>query len=90
MNTFNNIALIFLRYTGCLFLFFAISNFLFVLSFVVLFLLGAPEWFTQIMAQSVVQSVIGGPIWILGGCLFIIFSQRLVKFIVKQCVPTIE
>lgn len=90
MNTLNNVAVTILRYTGCLFLFFAISNILWVATFLVLFRLGAPEWFIQLTAQSVAQGAIAVPIWIIGGLLFISFSRRLAKFLIKPCEQLFE
>ena len=89
MNLYNIVIILF-RYSGCLFLFFAIFNILWVAAFLVLFRVGLPEWFIQLTAHTVAQAALAAPIWIVGGVLFIGFSRRLAKYIIKPCEPRVD
>lgn len=88
MNSPYNLAIVLLRVFGCIAVFLALLGFVFVASFLFLFLLGAPDWFSQSVAPYAIQSAIGSPIWLIGGFVIIFLSRRLASFIVKACEPS--
>ncbi|MBM4297842.1 MAG: hypothetical protein FJ143_08890 [Deltaproteobacteria bacterium] len=87
MNTPYNLAIVLLRLFGCIAVFLALLGFVFVAAFVVLLVIGAPEWFSQSVAPYAIQSAVGSPLWLIGGFIIIILSRRLASFIVKACEP---
>jgi hypothetical protein len=84
MNPYN-VAIVLIRVSALITILLGTLGLLFVGSFVSIYLLGAPEWFSQIVAPYAVQSVVASPIWIIGGCVVFGFSRRLARFIAKAC-----
>ena len=87
MNSPYNLAVVVLRVFGCIAVFFALLGFVFAASFVVLLLVGVPDWFSQSVAPYAVQSAVASPLWLIGGFIIIFLSRRLASFIVKACEP---
>jgi hypothetical protein len=85
LNSPYNLAIVLLRVVGCIFVFLALLGFVFVASFLFLFLLGAPDWFSQSVAPYAIQSAVGSPIWLIGGLVMILLSRRLGRFIARAC-----
>jgi len=80
-----NLAIVLLRVFGCIAVFLALLGFVFVGLFLFLFLLGAPDWFSQSVAPYAIQSAVGSPIWLIGGFVMILLSPRLARSIAKAC-----
>jgi hypothetical protein len=89
MNSPYNLALVLLRVFGCIAVFLALLGFVFAASFVVLLLVGVPDWFSQSVAPYAIQSAVGSPLWLIGGFIIILLSRRLASFIVKACEPSV-
>jgi hypothetical protein len=85
MCTPYNIAVVFLRLSGFLFISLGFLGAIFVLLSILFFALGAPEWFTQIVVPQAIPSALVSPAWILWGLLMLKFSPRLATFIVNRC-----
>lgn len=69
MTTSYNVSLVLLRLCGFLFLSLGVLGLVFVVLVIFLYSLGAPEWFSQIVAPQAVQSALIAPAWILWGCI---------------------
>ena len=88
MNSPYNLAIVLLRVFGCIAVFLALVGFVFVASFVVLLLVGVPDWFSQSVAPYAIQSAVGSPLWLIGGFIFILLSRRLASFVANACEPS--
>ena len=85
MNSPYNIAAILLRVSGLIMISLGSLGLVFVASFVLVLLLGAPEWFSQSVAPYAVQSILGSPLWIIGGCIIFRFSPGLARLVARAC-----
>lgn len=87
MNTPYNIALVLLRFSGIIFVFFGTLGVLYVGLFVFILLQGARDWFSQSVAPFALQSILASPLYIIGGCVMIGYSARLARFVARACKP---
>ena len=84
MNPYS-VAIVLIRVSAIIIIFSGILGLVYVSAFASIYLLGAPEWFSRVVAPGAVQSVVASPVWITGGCILFACSRRLARFISKAC-----
>jgi hypothetical protein len=85
MNNPYNIAVVLLRFSGIIFIFFCMLGLIYIGLFLFILLQGARDWFSQSVAPSALQSILTSPLYIIGGGFMIRYSSRLARFIAKTC-----